>query len=191
VAQGGFTLPELLIAASIFGMVVAGVVATNLFGMRMTELTEPKLLADLESRRLVNLFVDDISSAKRVLVGDVVMDTFTPVATGQPLLGNAIQIHHGTNTTDYVRYHLDAGSGEVLRIASGEAQPQVLTEGVTNVVAFRGEDFAGNVLTNSMGTMVVHVMFQYEILEGTRQPLGPDERFKGYQFQTRVTWRTR
>ena len=38
-----FTLPELMIATSIFSLVSAGVLVGHLFGMRLMEVTMPKL----------------------------------------------------------------------------------------------------------------------------------------------------
>ena len=39
----GFTLPEVLIATTVFLLVIIGVVAANLFGLKMFQVTQTKL----------------------------------------------------------------------------------------------------------------------------------------------------
>ena len=50
--EGAFTFTEMMIAVTIFMFVVGGVIASNLFGLRMIELTEPKQQAAQRAREI-------------------------------------------------------------------------------------------------------------------------------------------
>jgi type II secretory pathway pseudopilin PulG len=46
----GFTLPEMLIAMTVFMLMIGGIIAANLFGLRMFQVTATKLNATTWSR---------------------------------------------------------------------------------------------------------------------------------------------
>jgi type II secretory pathway pseudopilin PulG len=198
--QSGFSLTEMLIAGAIFMLVVAGVLIASLFGVRMLAVTEPKLAVDGVTRRFFDRVAEEVGSAWDVQVGSGDLNNFTPVPPGAEKVGNALQLYLTLDTNDYVRYYQDPGAGQLLRIAGGELEPVVLAEAVTNSDVFAGEylyvDPATSVpetrrLTNDRNSMIVHVLLQYSALGGTATPVGPERLFKGHQFETRLTWRSR
>jgi hypothetical protein len=181
----------MMIAVTIFMFVVAGVITSNLFGLRMIELTEPKQQAAHRARELMNMFADDISSAWLVEVGTEGGGGFAPAPVGSLQQGNALRAYYNSNTNEYVSYFLDGVSGELLRYTSDDPSAELVARGVTNTLAFTGEDTAANVLTNSRTAMVVGVVLQYSLLERTQTPIGPDRTYKSYEFRTRLNWRAR
>ncbi len=187
----GFTLSEMMIATSIFMLVVAGVIASNLFGLRMIELTEPKQQAAQRARELVNLLTDDIGTGWLVEVGSESGGGFIPVPLGQPKRGNALRIYYNSDTNDFVSYFQDTVSGELLRYSSLAPEAALVARGVINPLVFTGEDAAANVLTNHRTAMVIGVRLQFSELERTGTPVGPDHTYKSYEFQTRLSWRAR
>src|SRR6267142_33158 len=114
-----FTLPELMIAASIFSLVSAGVLVGHLFGMRLLEVTMPKLGTDQESRRALGLLMADIRSAKILRIGNGNLGAFTSVVINATQLGNAIQIYPSTDTNVFIRYFLDAVDKKLKRTLDG------------------------------------------------------------------------
>src|SRR5271170_7403277 len=88
----GFTLPEILIALTIFLLLVAGIIAANLFGLRMFQVNQTKLNATDWSRRTFGEITDEIRSCNTVLIYNV--DTngiFTGLLPDETQQGNAIQ----------------------------------------------------------------------------------------------------
>ena len=114
-----FTLPELMIATSIFLMVSAGVLVSHLFGMRLLEVSQPKLGTDQESRRTLGILMADIRSAKILRIGNGDMGSFNRVEINTTQEGNAIQMYPSTDTNIFVRYFWDAGDKKLKRILNG------------------------------------------------------------------------
>ncbi|MCL4180838.1 MAG: hypothetical protein KJ072_24210 [Verrucomicrobia bacterium] len=181
----------MMIATSIFMLVVAGVIASNLFGLRMIELTEPKQQAAQRARELVNLLSDDIGTGWLVEVGNEDAGGFVPVPLGESKRGNALRIYYNSDTNDFVTYFQDTVSGELLRYSSLAPEAALVARGVINPLVFTGEDAAANVLTNHRTAMVIGVQLQFSELERTGTPVGPDHTYKSYEFQTRLSWRAR
>jgi len=189
--QAAFTLAELMIAMTIFLLVVGAVVATNFFGIRMVQVTQPKLEASAEVRRMMNLLVADITSAKIVRIGSGDLSSFTRVADGTVKQGNALQIYPSTDTNVFIRYFLDTTDQKLKRMTNGAASAVVIANALTNNLVFNGEDAFGNILTNNQNNMVVGLTLQYFQMEGSGTPIGPSNLFKSYQLRTRITHRPR
>src|SRR5580704_2429891 len=101
----GFTLPEILIAMTVFGLVVAGILAANLFGMRMVQANETKLSATGWSRNTFGKITDQIRTCNSISILNV--DTngnFTGLLPGEAQQGNALQIYPSTNTDSFTMY---------------------------------------------------------------------------------------
>ena len=62
----GFTLPEILIALTVFTFVLAGIIAANLFGLRMFQANEAKLNATEWSRNTFGKITDEIHACTSV-----------------------------------------------------------------------------------------------------------------------------
>jgi hypothetical protein len=186
----GFTLTELSIASTIFMFVVAGVIASNIFGLRMIELTEPKQMAAQRARELIDQLSDDISTGWLVEVGMGSLGDFTPIRRGVKR-GNAVRVMYGSDTNDFVVYYHDAGVNELVRFESGSVDSELVAWGVSNHLVFSGEEIDGQALVQDQTAMVLGVTLQFSELELTRTPVAPDRTYTSYQFQKRLTWRAR
>ena len=189
--QIAFTLVEVLIASTIVLMVIGAVLATNLFGVRVMQITQPKLNASAGVRQMMNSLVSEITSAKTLLVGTGDVATFTRVADGAPKQGNAVQLYPSTDTNIFIRYFRDATDKRLKRVTNGATNVFVMSNAVTNSVVFTGEDSLGNILTNNQNNLVVGVTLQFSQLGGTNMPVGPTNYYKSYQLTTRIVHRPR
>jgi prepilin-type N-terminal cleavage/methylation domain-containing protein len=180
-----FTLPELMIATSIFSLVSAGVLVGHLFGMRLLEVTVPKLGTDQESRRALGLLMADIRSAKILRIGNGDLGSFTGVGINTTQRGNAIEIYPSTDTNVFIRYFWDAEDKKLKRTLDGVWATSV-AHYISNNQIFAAEDFAGNVLTNFQSNCLVGVDLQFYELENPKVPIGLGRYYESYQLRTRL-----
>jgi prepilin-type N-terminal cleavage/methylation domain-containing protein len=187
----GFTLPEILVAMTIFGLVVAGIVTANLFGLRMFQVNENKLSATEWSRNTFGKITDEIHTSTGVSVGNMTVttnadmtenDDFTGLLPGEIQQGTAIQI---TNSTGLVYYFVNT-SDETFRrteMVSSGTNTVILADSVTNTVIFSAQDFSGTVLSNNVNNQVIHLTLEF--YQPERFTVGPDH----YRLETSVTRR--
>ena len=180
-----FTLPELMIAMSIFLMVSAGVVVSHLFGMRLLEVSQPKLGTDQESRRALGILMADIRSAKILRIGNGAIGSFNTVQINTTQEGNAIQMFPSTDTNIFVRYFWDAEDKKLKRMLNG-ALATAVAHSISNGLIFTAEDYAGNVLTNFQNNCLVGVNLQFYELENPKVSIGPGQYYESYQLRTRI-----
>jgi hypothetical protein len=191
-----FTYVEMLVASTVFLLVVAAMLVGNSFGMRMMELYRPKLAAAGEIRKTIYLLHSEIGAAKVVRVGRGDRYTFRGAGFGEPREGNAMQIYpaEGTNITNFfIRYYLDSGDRSLKRMTSDGVSATVVARAIgnTNDVVFVGEDFAGKSLTNDQNNMAIRVSLQYMQMAGSSTPIGPANYYKAHRVETRKTVRER
>jgi hypothetical protein len=180
---GGFTLPELLIASTVFMLLVGGIVAANLFGLRMYEITEAKLNATDGARKTIGKLTDEIRRSRSLLVGNVHNGVFEALLDGQPQQGSSLLIHPTTNTADYVIYFVNPADETLRRTTSVSGTTSLLAEAVTNAAVFQSQDFSGNVLTNNRNNRVIHVNLEFY------QPQRPLVPANYYKLETSVKQR--
>src|SRR4051812_19872359 len=153
-----FTLPELLIAIAVFAFVIAGVLAANLFGLRMFQITQNKLNASDGARKALGKMSDDIHNCKTVYIGNVsTSGVFTAISDGVTQSGAGLIIYPTTNTNSYIVYFLNASDKTFRRTTSVTNSTIVLAQSITNTVLFRAQDFRGNVLTNAQNNRVIYL----------------------------------
>lgn len=184
-----FTLPEMMIAMSILTLVLAGVLASHLFGVRLLEITKAKLGASDEARKALGDFITEIRSAKMIQIGSGGVSSFTEVADGAPQQGSAVQIYTTTNTSFYIRYFLDATARRLMRVTTGNSASTVVANCITNTQVFTSEDFAGNILTNNQNNRVIGLMLQFYQIQYPIVLIGPGNYYDYYQLRTRITRR--
>ena len=178
-------LPELMIATSIFSLVCAGVLVGHLFGMRLLEVTLPKLGTDQESRRSLGILMADIRSAKILRIGNGGLGSFTSLAINTTQLGNSIEIYPSTDTNLFIRYFWDPVDKKLKRTLDG-ALASAVAHSISNSLVFTAEDFAGNVLTNFQSNCLVGVDLQFYQLEHPKVSVGPGQYYVSYQLRTRL-----
>jgi hypothetical protein len=155
-----FTLPEALISATLFLLLLGGVVGANLFGLRMFQLTETKLKAGDGARKALGLLADEIRKCRTTWVGDVTNGTFVADLDGQGQVGSALLVQPTTNATNFIVYFLNPSDQTFRRTVTATASTFILAQTVTNTGIFRAQDCFGNVLTNSQNNRVIHVTLE-------------------------------
>jgi prepilin-type N-terminal cleavage/methylation domain-containing protein len=189
-ARCAFTLPEIMTVMALFALLLLSLISSQITGMKMYRISESKLTATAGGRRALDRVRDEIRAGKILLVGSGGDSSFTPIADNQPHLGNAVQIHATTNTSNFVRYYLDADDDCLKRVASGNTNVQVIANYVTNDFAFRAEDFRGNVLTNNQNNRVIRMILEFYQWEYPTVTTGSNGLYDYYRLQTRITRRT-
>lgn len=184
---GGFTLPEILIALTVFMLLLGGIIAANLFGLRMFQFNQTKLSATEWSRNTFGKITDEIRACNTVSVGNMTTNgVFVGLLNGEPQEGTAIEIQPDTNATSLIYYFLDS-SDETFRrtqlLPSG-TNTIVLADSVTNTLVFTAQDFSGDVLTNDLNDQVIHLTLEF--YQPEHFAVEPDY----YKLETSVTRRS-
>jgi len=159
----GFTLPEILMATMVFLLMVAGIIAANLYGLRMFQITETKLNAITWSRQTIEQMSGEVRACNSVWVGNITNGVFEGLLNGETQQGAALLIYPTTNTTDYFVYFVNS-SDETFRqtvAAPSGTNTVILADSVTNTIAFSAQDFSGNVLTNNLNNRVIHLTLEF------------------------------
>jgi hypothetical protein len=185
-----FTLSEMMISMTILTMVLAGVLTSHLFGVKMLEITKAKLGASDEARRAISKLVSEIRSAKSILVGTGNTSSFTEAVDGSLQQGTAIQIYASTNTNYYVRYFWDSSDKQLKRSANGSSATSVVAQSLTNSLLFTSEDFAGSVITDNQNNRVIGVTLEFYQIQYPIILVGPGNYYDFYRLRTRITRRT-
>ncbi len=192
-----FTLAEMMITATLFMILVAGIIYAHLFGLHMYQLTSIKLAASDDARKGFIKLTDEIRSAWKVQVGSGNLNTFTEVAANAYQQGNALQIYmDASNTNNWVRYWYQTNSAatdytKLLRTVNGASYSLVIAHSITNLVPlFTAEDSNGNVINSNVNNRVIGMTMQFYQLEYPVVNIGTGNYYDFYQLHTRITRRT-
>ena len=185
-----FTLNEILTVVAIFGLLVLATVASQLFGLRMYEISQSKLTITADARSVLNHVRDEIRSGKYVYIGTDSGQSFKPVAEGSLQVGNAVRICATSDTNNYVEYLRDDEDSCLKRLVSGSPDTQVLARYVTNELVFQAEDYRGILLTNVLNNRVVKVTLQFLQPTYPVASMPQGGKYSCYQLQTSVSRRS-
>ena len=188
-ARRAFTLPEIMVVMAIFTMLVAAMIMSQMFGLRMHRISETKLGSTLNGRKAMNQVREEIRSGKILRIGLGDAEEFKNIPDNQPQIGNALQIYATTDTNSFVRYYLDPAEQSLKRLASTNAVPQIMASFITNQLVFQAEDFQGNVLTNHQNNRVIRLMLEFYRWEYPIAGVGSGSMYDYYRLQTRITRR--
>lgn len=158
---GGFTLPELLTAVTVFILLTGGILSAHIFGLSMFQITETKLIATEAARKAVGKMAEEIQTCKSTLVGNVTNGVFAALLDGQTQQGTGLLIYPTTNNASYIIYFVNPSDQTFRRTTSTPGTAAVLAESITNTVVFRGQDYLGNVLTNNQNNRVIHLDLEF------------------------------
>jgi type II secretory pathway component PulJ len=181
----GFTIAELMITLTLTALISGGMLATQLYGMRMTELTQTKVHTSDRARQLIRLLTADIQRAQQVMVGNGTASSFTEAAIDTPQQGNALQLYPEANTNVFVRYFWNS-TDKALKRVTNTGQLDMVAEAIQNSGIFTAENFAGTILTNRQQNAVIGVDCNFMKLKNPDKPVGPTEYYKSYRLRTRV-----
>lgn len=185
--QRALTLVEMMVAMTIFSLVVIGLVTAHIFGLRQDQLVNSKLGASDESRRSFNQLTSDIRAAKLWRVGNGSDNTFAPIANGTSQQGNAVQLSFTTDTNSFVRYYFHTGTGTLRRVRSGVSGHTVVARYLTNSMFFQAEDYLGNVKSDLSYKYVVRVRMEFHQYQYPLTKVGPGCLYDRYKMEFRIT----
>jgi prepilin-type N-terminal cleavage/methylation domain-containing protein len=157
-----FTLPEMMIAMAVFLILMTGVVAANIFGLKMFQITTTKLAATAGVRKAMGTMTDEIRVCKNTLVGNVSNGVFVAHINGEAQSGGGIIIYPTTNTNTYTLYFVNPADLSLRRtvvrgVGASNTVTTVLASQITNSVVFSAQDYLGNILTSDQNNRVIHV----------------------------------
>lgn len=182
-SAGAFTLPELLIAVTVFMLLIGGIIAAHLYGLSMFKITETKLNATEATRQAVDKLAGEIQTCKSSLIGNVKSGVFEGVIDGQMQQGSGLLIYPSTNKASYIIYFINPSDRTFRRTTSIPVATTILAESITNNLVFSAQDYQGTVLTNNQNGRVIHVRLEFYQPQRHRQ--GADY----YKLETSVTRR--
>jgi type II secretory pathway pseudopilin PulG len=181
----GFSLTELMVTMGVTMLISLAIVGSQLFGIRLTEVTHTKIHSSDKARQLMRLFTSDIRAGRLIQVGNGSQSSFTEAAANTPQQGNALQIYPTDDPNVFVRYFRDASDLTLKRMKS-DGSVADLAGGISNAVVFTLESFNGAVLSDRQYNAVVGIDLRYCRLENPAMLVGPQHHYKSYQFKTRI-----
>ena len=189
-----FTLVETMMAMFVFVIfTVAGMVAVQIFVLRINNFTADKLLAAGGSSKAMDQICNQIRGAQFVWVGTFTNNNFTPAANGSSQQGTALQVFSTTNMTPYTIYYLNPATAKLYSITNGQtataANPgTLLASWITNNPCFWSENFQGNINTTT-NPFAAGENCTIRMVWNFRQYAAPNAKlaYEFYTFQTRVT----
>jgi hypothetical protein len=180
----GFTLPETLVAATVFLFLIGGIILANLFGLKMFQIIQTKLNVATWSRQTTDKLMAEVRACNAVWVGNITSNSvFEALVDGETQQGTALLIYPTTNTTNYILYFVNPPDQTFRRTTDQAGTAEILAASVTNTIAFAAQDLSGNVLTNNQNNRVIHLTLEF--YQPERFKLGADY----YKLETSVTRR--
>lgn len=156
----GFTLPEILIALTIFLFVIAAITSAHLFGLRMFQMTNNKLRVTQWARLTIENLADQIHGCNSVQVGNyATAGGFVGFLPGETNLGNSLLIIQQTANVTYTNIYFVNPTDQTFQRTDQSGNTVILASSVTNTLAFSVQDYTGNVQTNNGQT--IHLMLEF------------------------------
>jgi prepilin-type N-terminal cleavage/methylation domain-containing protein len=202
-----FSLPEMMISMVVFGLLIMGVIAVNLFGLRQDELVNCKLGANDASRNAFDLMLNEIRGARSVQIGTGWNTNFVAITNG-PQQGDTIQIVPGADAGTFIYYYMDTNSLDAnynCLVRIGATNNGITTNYITNVICayltnmptqwatnglmFQAYDYTcTNLLTVNPATIsnynyVVSFLLQFSQIQYPLTKVGSNYFFNYYQLQ--------
>src|ERR1035437_8563476 len=158
-----YTLVEMMVASALFSLVVLGILACHLAGLRFQQLIQPKLLNAQYERQTIGRLIEEAPCANSLQVGTGSLSAFTAAGPTNIQAGNALRIYTSTNTAQYIYYFHDLASATVQRVPFQSTNANIIASAVTNHTIFAMQDFAGNAFTNSQNNAVMSLLLQFYV----------------------------
>jgi prepilin-type N-terminal cleavage/methylation domain-containing protein len=207
--RAGFTLPEILIAMTIFVVLIGAIVVLQLFAVRIYYLSATKITATADGRKTMNFIREGVREAKTIYIGSyapnsTVSGTFSGVGSGTNQTGSALLLFPTTDTTYGQIFFQNQSASNLCSVlitnATTSTNGLVITGTisslttntlfVTNNLVFQAEDYLGNVLADNSNNRVIHVTLQFCMLEYPVAGIGTNQMYDYYELHTRATRRT-
>ena len=187
---GGFTMTELLVATALSTLVIAMVILSHLFGLRVFNLTVTKLKASQSARAALNQVREDVRTAQSLVVGTGNSAGFSNLPANTIRQGNALQIYTTNTTNIFIRYYMDLADQTLKRITSSGGAPQLVAAHLTNQIAFRAETYTGAFMTNDLEVRLIRMSLEFKQWDLPPNGAGQQPYYDYYQLHTRIARRT-
>jgi type II secretory pathway pseudopilin PulG len=212
-----FTLTEMVVAITVFTLVVLATVAVQIYASRVYTLAGTTLNTAQQARMTMNDIRDTVREARIVYVGNYQaaagnpLNNFSVVANGGLQQGNALEIFPSpNNTNNFTLVYLQPGNGTSFTVFSPSgailntnsliritytngmlAASNDIADYVTNQIVFDAEDFEGNVLTANENNYLIHMTLDFSQWEYPIAMVGTNSfnAFDYYQLNTVMTRR--
>lgn len=159
--QAAFTLPELLVAITIFAFLTIAIVFAHLYGLSMYRINENTLTVTATARNAIGRMTDEIRTCGEVEIGNVSGGVFTGLLMGEVQRGGALQIKPSKTSSNYVVYFINTADQTFQRATSEPSSAVIVAESVTNTLVFQAQNHLGQVLTNNANNRVIHFTLEY------------------------------
>ena len=170
-------------------LILGGVIASNLIGMKMYEVTRTKVSASDNARYAMGMLVNDVRTAKLIQIGTGGISSFAALTNGALQCGQSIQVYPTTNLNSYIRYYLDCADDTLKRITNGATTAKTVAAFITNDIIFTVEDHHGSILTANQNNRVIGVNLQFYQLQYPVVAVGAGGLYDFYQFNAKITRR--
>lgn len=164
--RDAFTIPELMIAMTVFSFVITGVIFAHLYGLSMFRITETSLKATASARRVMGRMTDEIRTCNKALIGDIKpvggTNKFVGLLNGEKQQGTAMLIYPTADQSRYILYFVKPADQTFRRTTEQPDSALILAESITNTVVFRAENpLSGQTLTNDLNNRVIHFNLEF------------------------------
>lgn len=157
-----FTLPEIMVAMTIFSFVLMGVIFANIYGLSMFRITESSLTATASARKVVGNMTDEIRTCHDALVGNVKNGVFVALLNGEKQLGSGLLIQPTVNNSNYIVYFVNPSDQTFRRATSQPDSAMIIAESITNTAVFSVKNHSGQVQTNKLSSnRVIHFNLEF------------------------------
>jgi prepilin-type N-terminal cleavage/methylation domain-containing protein len=215
-ATRGFTLVEMIVATTVFTIVVLATVAMQIYAMRVYELAATKMIATANARVTMNDIRDSVRQSRVVYVGNYSIQpnsspVFSAVTNGSAQEGNALMIYPTTATNAFTVVYLQAADGTTTNLSTMDSNGNIINTNslillvytnsamtvsniiasyITNEIVFDAENFEGTILTNNENNSLVHLTLDFSQYEYPIAMIGSNK-FNAYDYYQLNTVMTR
>ena len=196
----GINLIEVMISSYLMVIIVVmGLFAVHLLGMREMRLLESKAGASDSARRHITQLKNDIYAAKGWQIGNWDGSTFTGLTNGVDQQGNALVIYplviasnQIVDISNYFLYYFDASdvanfNGRLCFLNSTNGVSRVCVSNLIAPLYFTAEDYQGQTQSDRTYKSVIHATFQYSQFQFPLTQVGSNSIFDNYRIDVRAT----
>jgi prepilin-type N-terminal cleavage/methylation domain-containing protein len=213
----GFTLVEMVVATTVFTLVILATVALQIYALRVYTLASTKMIATADARMTMNDIRDRVREAREVYVGNYSAlgnypsVDFSAVTNGGMQEGNALLIYPTTATNAFALIYLQSANGTTTNLSTMDSRGNVINTNslvllvytnstlsvsniiagyITNEVVFDAENFEGAILSSNQNNYLVHLTLDFSQYEYPIALIGTNK-FNAYDYYQLNTVMTR
>jgi Tfp pilus assembly protein PilW len=196
----GINLIEVMISSYLMAVIILlGLFAVHLMGLREMRLLESKAGASDSARQNITQLKKDIYGAKGWQIGTWDGSTFTEITNGVDQQGNALIIYpliiesnQVVDTTKYLLYYFDASevanfNGRLWYLNSTSGVNQISISNLVPPLHFTAENYQGQTQSVRTYKSVIHATFQYSQFQYPLTQVSSNSIFDNYRIDVRAT----